>query len=193
MTRVFPDPAPARTSCGPSPWVATAICSGFRVCSRSKGARRIGVECGGREAGWQARGAPGVRLDPTAPLRSAEEILGRDDPWLSAIRFRPGFDLGHEQCPYPILWVEPGWQGRLWPGGEIGAGAGQRPGAERLGAPFDFAEQQAPAVERFAHQVPLRLVALPPARGWLPGPPCPQGSAHRQSWDPAPAEILPGL
>src|SRR5262249_6183398 len=36
MTRVFPDPAPASTSCGPSPWVTAAICSGFRQPSRSR-------------------------------------------------------------------------------------------------------------------------------------------------------------
>src|ERR687895_1888618 len=39
MTRVFPDPAPARTSCGPSPWVTAAICSGFSSRLRSRGAR----------------------------------------------------------------------------------------------------------------------------------------------------------
>src|SRR5687768_11389856 len=39
MTRVFPEPAPARTSCGPSPWVTAAICSGFSSRSRSRGTR----------------------------------------------------------------------------------------------------------------------------------------------------------
>src|SRR5436305_339313 len=35
MTRVLPEPAPARTSCGPSPWVTAAICSGLSLDSIS--------------------------------------------------------------------------------------------------------------------------------------------------------------
>src|SRR5580704_1584191 len=35
MTRVLPEPAPASTNCGPSPWVTAAICSGLRWRSRS--------------------------------------------------------------------------------------------------------------------------------------------------------------
>src|SRR5258708_39919154 len=41
MTRVLPDPAPAKTSCGPSPWVTAAIWSELRRRSRSMAAWRL--------------------------------------------------------------------------------------------------------------------------------------------------------
>src|SRR5215213_3030833 len=86
-TRVLPDPAPATTSSGPSPWVTASACSGLRPassswarrCSRSAVASaldiarpryRAGVTGSGllRDAGGVTTTDPTGTVDPNALL-----------------------------------------------------------------------------------------------------------------------------
>src|SRR5580693_8975784 len=101
MTRVLPEPAPARTSWGPSPWVTAAIWSGlsWRSSSRSRGAVIPGSLSRSRHqskpfpcrsgssrscAGPQAARAP-LQVLAESPRRAGDEMAcgpphARDDP-----------------------------------------------------------------------------------------------------------------
>src|SRR6185295_9959889 len=82
MTRVLPDPAPARTSCGPSPCVTAEICSGLSCLSSSSETACFTPEVCPR--GW-GDGKAGLRRDSVLPYApkfavgaaSGDLILGK--------------------------------------------------------------------------------------------------------------------
>src|SRR6476659_7783223 len=71
MTRVLPDPAPARTSCGPMPWVTAAICSGLSSASSSLATSFFTGGVCPREGGM----ASYTERDSEAPQETPAQVL----------------------------------------------------------------------------------------------------------------------
>src|SRR4051795_5139359 len=96
MTRVLPDPAPARTSCGPSPWVTAAICSGLSL--RSSSWDTGFFTPGSCPSGWgDGKAEPAELPDSISPCPLGRP---REDP-------RRALRSERQRHPHPRLAVRP--------------------------------------------------------------------------------------
>src|SRR2546423_1612741 len=91
MTRVFPDPAPARISSGPSRCSTASRCSGFRFCRKS-----IGGSHSIAEVGRSGRRMTDGRLFERS-FGMSKNINVNPDHYKVRGRERQGEDILHEQ------------------------------------------------------------------------------------------------
>src|SRR3989344_4147515 len=88
MTRVLPDPAPARIKRGPSPWRTASLCSGFK-------------SAGAGPESWRCASASIALFRDLKPERCPFSQLGRHGD-LAAVRLDDPFGDGQAQ-PGPAL------------------------------------------------------------------------------------------
>ncbi len=105
-TRVFPDPAPARTRSGPSPCDTAAACSGLRPSRRSSGRATKGSD-GSAAAAASSRSA--LRHDPSRPCRSSSPSTRARPARARSSSTTRGAVRGMAQQEIRQIYPEPGW------------------------------------------------------------------------------------